>query len=130
MRKLIFSGSLTYNQKIDFFRKALYALSKWEFSDMLHTNGIVPIPNSDMRKFILCTLTLFSKKQLFLKSHVCTIEMGVFSRAEYESHSPESEFRHAKINILYYPHIILKKSHFSEYPFMHYRNGGFQSCQI
>ena len=98
---------------------------------MPNTNSIVPRSNSDMRKLIFSgKLTLFSKNRLFQKHHVCPIDLGVFGHAEYEYHSPESELRHAKIDILGYRHIILQKSTFSERPCMPYRIRGFRACRI
>ena len=56
-----------------------------------------------MRKLIFSdTLTLFSKNRHFQKGHVCPIEIGVFGHAEYEYNSPDTECRHAKIDILGY----------------------------
>ena len=40
------------------------------------------------------------------------IELGVFGHAEYKLHSLESEVAVAKIDILSYPHTILKEATF------------------
>ena len=85
MRKLIFSVTVTLFSKIDFFRKAMYALSKYGVSGMLNTDNIVPSLNADMPKLIFAvTLTLFSKNRLVQKGHICPIETGVFGDAEFE----------------------------------------------
>ena len=82
---------------------------------MLNTNIIVPRSNADMRKLIISdTLTLFSKNRLFQKGHVCPIEIGVFGNAEYEYNSSVLECRHAKIDNLGYPNIILKNRLFQK----------------